>query len=61
LLLDLSGVEMPTASGLGELVALHRRLGDLGGSLVLCNVSDRTYEAIVVAGLVDLLTVQRAS
>jgi anti-anti-sigma factor len=60
LLLDLEGVDRPTAAGLGELVALHRRLRDLGGTLILCNVSDTTYEALAVARLTELLEVRRA-
>ncbi len=59
LVLDLSGVDRPTAAGLGELVALHRRLRDSGGDLVLYNVSDRTFEAVAVSGLIDLLEVRR--
>ncbi len=60
LLLDLAGVVMPTAAGLGELVALHGRLRELGGDLVLCNVGDRAFEAVAVSGLTDLLEVRRA-
>ncbi len=57
--LDISGVGRPTAAGPGELVALHRRLRDLGGDLALCDVSDRTFEAATVSGLIDLLEVRR--
>ncbi len=59
LVLDLEGVDRPTAAGLGELVALHRRMRDLGGTLILCNVSDTTYEALAVARLTELLEVRR--
>ena len=59
LFLDLSGVENPTAAGLGELVALHKRLLESGGRLVLCNVSERAFEVFAVARLTEVLDVRR--
>ena len=59
LFLDLSGVENPTAAGLGELVALHKRLVASGGRLVLCNVGERAYEVFEVARLTEVLDVRR--
>jgi anti-anti-sigma factor len=58
LLLDLAGVECVTAGGLGELVALHTRLRDSGGRLVLVNVGERAFEVFAVAGLTGLLDVR---
>jgi anti-anti-sigma factor len=60
LVLDLSGVVMPTAGGIGELVVLNQRLREMGGRLVLCNVNDRTFEAVAVAGLSDVFEVTPA-
>lgn len=58
LLLDLAGVECVTAGGLGELVALHNRLRDSGGRLVLVNVGERAFEVFAVTGLTGLLDVR---
>lgn len=48
----------PTRTALGELVALRKRLWDSGGELVLCNLNDRTYEALQVARLTGLLGIR---
>ena len=58
--LDLAGVECVTAGGLGELVALHNRLRDSGGRLVLVNVGARAFEVLEVCRLTDLLDVRTA-
>jgi anti-anti-sigma factor len=55
LLLDLREVERPTASGLGKLVALHKKLQAAGVDLALCNVRSLVYEAVEVTGLTRLL------
>ena len=57
--LDLSGVLMPTAAGIGELVALQQRLWEMGGKLALCNVNCRTFEAFAAVGLTGVFGVQR--
>lgn len=58
LVLDLSEVELPTAGGLGTLVALQRDVQAAGGQLVLCNVSDQTYQVFTVTGLTRLLDIR---
>jgi anti-anti-sigma factor len=60
LVLDLSDVAAPTAGALGKLVALHKRLRDSGGSLVLSHVSPRTYEVLEVTGLTEVLDCRRS-
>jgi anti-anti-sigma regulatory factor len=60
LLLDLSRVRVPTAGSLGRLVALHNRLQDSGGRLVLCNVGHRAFEVLELTRLTELLDVRRA-
>jgi hypothetical protein len=52
-------VDFLTAAGVGELVALHTRLRDLGGQLVLDHVGERAFEVLRVAGLTGVLTVRR--
>jgi anti-anti-sigma factor len=59
LLLDLGGVDVLSAAGLGELVTLHRRVRASGGNLVLCNVGDRAYEVLELSRLTDVLDVRR--
>ena len=59
LLLDLAGVECLTAGGLGELVALHNRLRNSGGQLVLVNVGERAFEVFAVVGLTEFLELRR--
>jgi anti-anti-sigma factor len=58
LLLDLAGVECVTAGGLGQLVALHTRLRESGGRLVLVNVGERAFEVFKLTGLNALLDVR---
>jgi anti-anti-sigma factor len=60
LLLDLGGVRVPTAGGLGQLVGLHNRLLDSGGRLVLCNVGPRAFAVLELTRLTELLDVRRA-
>ena len=59
LLLDLAGVECVTAGGLGELVALHNRVRDSGGRLVLVNVGERAFEVFAAVGLTEFLELRR--
>ena len=59
LVLDLGEVNDLTASGLGQLVSLHKRLRISGGHLMLCNVGEWAYEVLEVTRLVDLLDVRR--
>jgi anti-anti-sigma factor len=55
---DLGAVTLPTAGGLGRLVALHRRLRADGGRLVLRNLDEAVYEAFALTRLTDLLDVR---
>jgi anti-anti-sigma factor len=59
LVLDLGEERMLTAGGLGQLVALNRRLRASGGRLVLCNVGGKAYEVLQVTRLTELLDVRR--
>jgi anti-anti-sigma factor len=60
LLLDLSGVRMPTAGGLGALVSLHKEVRDSGGRLVLLNVQPWAYEVFTVTRLTEVMDVRAA-
>jgi anti-anti-sigma factor len=61
LVLDLSGVDHLTTSGLGELVVLHDRLHGMGGELVLVNVDDKVHEVLRLARLTERLHVRPRS
>ena len=56
--LDLGGVRIPTAGGLGALVTLHRELRRRGGDLALLNVQPWAYEVFAVTRLTEVLDVR---
>jgi anti-anti-sigma regulatory factor len=56
--LDLGSVRVPTAGGLGGLVALHGHLRAAGGQFVLFNVGAQAHEVFRLTGLTDLLDVR---
>jgi anti-anti-sigma factor len=55
--LDLGDVQLPTASGLGALVALNKMLRARGGALVLLNVTSAAYEVFLLTHLVEVLSI----
>jgi anti-anti-sigma factor len=59
LMLDLGAVKVPTAAGLGQLVALDRRVRGSGGRLVLCNVGEKAYQVFEATRLTEYLDVRR--
>jgi anti-anti-sigma regulatory factor len=58
--LDLSGVRLPTAGGLGGLVRLHTALRARGGRLVLLNVQPWAFEVFAATRLTEVLDVRAA-
>ena len=60
LLLDLHGVRLPTAGGLGALIKLHKELASRDGHLVLFNVRPWTYEVFTLMHLSEVLDVRAA-
>lgn len=56
--LDLSGIRLPTAEGLGALVVLNRELRACGGALVLFNLTASSYEVLALTRLVEVLDVR---
>jgi anti-anti-sigma factor len=56
--LDLSGVNFPTAEGLGALVILNRELRARGGRLLLVNVPTAIHEVLTVTHLVEVLAIR---
>jgi anti-anti-sigma regulatory factor len=55
--LDLGDIQLPTAGGLGALVALNKTLRARGGALVLLNVTASAYEVLVLTHLVEVLAI----
>jgi anti-anti-sigma factor len=53
--LDFSNVTCVSSTGLGVLVALHKRLLDRGGRLVVFDLNDAMYDAFEDAGLISVL------
>jgi len=60
LILDLSGIELVDATGLGVLVGTHRRAGRVGRELVLRDVSDRLHRLLRRSRLDRVLTIEVA-
>jgi anti-anti-sigma factor len=56
--LNLAAVELPTAGGLGQLVALAKELRAAGVTFVLRNVKGLAYEVFEVTGLTRVLDVR---
>jgi anti-anti-sigma regulatory factor len=56
--LDLGGIRLPTAEGLGALVVLNQALRARGDALVLVNLSAATYEVFALTRLVEVLDVR---
>ena len=61
LLLDLGGVELVDATGLGLLVGMHRRAERLGRRLVITNVPERVERLLLATRLHRVLIIDRAS
>jgi anti-anti-sigma factor len=57
--LDLAAVQFLTSTGLGKLVALHKRVAAAGGRLTLTRVCPQVYEVFEVTRLTQLLDVRQ--
>jgi len=56
--LDLGGVRIPTAGGLGALLTLHKGLRSQGGELTLLNLHPWAYEVFALTRLTEILDVR---
>ncbi len=56
--LDLGGVRIPTAGGLGALLTLNKGLRGQGGELALLNLHPWAYEVFALTRLTDILDVR---
>jgi anti-anti-sigma factor len=53
--LDLSEVDFMSSAGLGVLVACHRQLQGIRGTLIISSASDQVLKLIALSGLEDML------
>ena len=58
LLVDLSGADYISSAGLGVLLVLAKRLGELGGRLVLCGMAQPVRQVFQLAGCLPHFTVE---
>jgi anti-anti-sigma factor len=56
--LDLTGVRVATAGGLGKLLHLHKTLRARGGSLTVYNVPENVYEVFRLTRMTKVLDVR---
>jgi anti-sigma B factor antagonist len=59
LLLSFRTVEYISSTALGTLITLNKRLKEVGGKLVLCNLHPQLYEVFEAAKLNKLFSIQR--
>ncbi len=57
LVLDFKGVSRIDSSGMGELVAAHKKLGNLGGKLSLAHMSGQLLDVFGASQIVSILDV----
>lgn len=55
--LDFDGVRFVNSSNLAKLLKLRKKMAADGGKLILCNVGDQVWGALMVTGLEKLFTV----
>ena len=55
LVMDLSGVTFMDSSGIAVLLRAYRRLGELGGSVRVCNVPPQAGKVLRAAGIDKLM------
>jgi anti-sigma B factor antagonist len=58
LVIDASGLDFTDSTGLGCLVALHKRAAEAGGSLVLRGVNDRLRRLLDMVSLTTVFRVE---
>jgi anti-sigma B factor antagonist len=55
--LDLEGLRFCDSTGLGAIIKLHRRLGELGGVLALCAPGPRVVDVLSISGVDQVIGV----
>jgi len=59
ILLNFGNVESLSSACLGKLIALHKKLNDAGGRLVLCNIRPDLKEVFEITRLDKILNIQK--
>jgi anti-sigma B factor antagonist len=57
IVLDLEGLRFCDSTGLGAIIRLHRRLGDLDGVLALCAPGQRVVDVLSISGVDQVISV----
>jgi anti-sigma B factor antagonist len=59
LLLNFGNVEYLSSAALGKLITLNRKVGNVGGRLILCNISPQIYEVFEITKLNKVFNIQK--
>jgi anti-sigma B factor antagonist len=59
LLLNFANVEYLSSAALAKLITLNKKLQQVGGRLILCNISDQIYEVFEITKLNKLFNIHR--
>ncbi|MBV9125895.1 MAG: STAS domain-containing protein [Planctomycetes bacterium] len=59
ILLNFGNVEYLSSAALAKLITLNKKLQQVGGKLILCNISDQIYEVFEITKLNKLFAIQR--
>jgi anti-sigma B factor antagonist len=57
LLLNFGNVEYLSSAALGKLITLNRKVNQVGGKLVLCNIAPQIYEVFEITRLNRVFTI----
>ena len=59
ILLNFGNVEFLSSAALGKLIVLNRKLGEVNGKLVLCNIDPQIYEVFEITKLNKVFTMAK--
>lgn len=59
LLLNFSNVELLSSAALGKLVTLNRKIKDVGGKLVLCQINPNIFEVFEITKLNRIIEIRK--
>jgi anti-sigma B factor antagonist len=59
ILLNFGNVEFLSSAALGKLIVLNRKLADVGGKLVLCNIDRNIYDVFEITRLNKVFTITK--
>lgn len=58
-LLNFGNVEFLSSAALGKLIALHKKLQQVGGRLILCNIDPEIYEVFEITRLDKFFNIRK--